>query len=249
MAANSLKYYEAWDRPTRLFHWINFACVVALAFIGTAILYGKELGITDAGKLFLKTTHVWVGYVFALNLIWRIIWAFIGNRQARWSSILPFRSGFIAQLRAYSLGLMRGDARPYVGHNPAARLMVTVLLLLLMVQAATGLVIAGTDIYYPPFGSSITAWIAAPGVDPSTIVPYNKTGIDTAAWDAMRAFRSPFVTVHYWTFFALLAAVILHIAGVLVAELREGGGVVSAMITGKKAFDQQPIDDASDTDP
>lgn len=197
--------------------------------------------------MLLKTAHVWAGYVFALNLIWRIAWAFIGNRHARWAAILPFRSGFIAQLKAYGLGLMRGDARPYLGHNPAARLMVTVLLLLLTVQAATGLVIAGTDIYYPPFGSSITAWIAAPGVDPSTIVPYNKTGIDLAAWDAMRAFRSPFVTVHYWTFFALLAGVFLHIAGVLVAELREGGSVVSAMITGKKAFDQQPIDDASNT--
>lgn len=47
MAANSLKYYAAWDLPTRLFHWINFACVVTLVFIGTAILYDKELGVTE----------------------------------------------------------------------------------------------------------------------------------------------------------------------------------------------------------
>ena len=41
--------------------------------------YEKELGVTDNGKILLKTTHVWIGYVFAINLAWRIIWAFIGN--------------------------------------------------------------------------------------------------------------------------------------------------------------------------
>jgi Ni,Fe-hydrogenase I cytochrome b subunit len=45
-----------WDGPTRWFHWINFVCVVALAVLGTAILYSKELGVTDDGKILLKTT-------------------------------------------------------------------------------------------------------------------------------------------------------------------------------------------------
>ena len=207
MPSDSFNYYEAWDLPTRLFHWINFACVLALAALGTAILFDEELGVTDAGKVFLKTTHVWAGYVFALNLIWRLVWAFIGNRHALWTAILPFRSGFIAEFKTYVAAMMRGQPRPYVGHNPAARVMVSVLLFLLIAQATTGLVLAGTDIYFPPFGSSIAAWIAMPGVDPSTLVPYDKTGIDPAAWDAMRAFRSPFVTVHYWTFYSLLAAV------------------------------------------
>ena len=122
--------------------------------------------------------------------------------------------------------------------------MVTLLLLLLVAQAATGLVLAGTDIYYPPFGSWISAWIAAPGVDPSTIAPYSKTGIDPASLAAMRSFRSPFVTVHYWVFFALMAAIVVHILGAIVTEIREGGGIVSAMITGRKVFDRQPVDDS-----
>jgi hypothetical protein len=32
------------------------------------------------------------------------------------------------------------------------------------------------------FGHWIASWIAAPGVDPSTFTPYNKTGVDPAAW-------------------------------------------------------------------
>ena len=243
MTTTRLQSFAVWDRPTRLFHWINFVCIVALIALGTAILYGKELGITDDGKLLLKTVHVWFGYVFAANLAWRIVWAFIGNRQARWPAIVPFRPGYGTELRAYLHGLTRGDARPYLGHNPLARLMVSLLLLLLVVQAVTGLVLAGTDIYYPPFGSSITAWIAAPGVDPSTLMPYDKVGIDGPSWDAMRAFRSPFITTHYWVFYGLLAVIAVHIAGVVTTELREGGGLVSAMFTGRKVFDREPVDD------
>ena len=200
----SLQSYPVWDRPTRWFHWINFVCVVALAAIGTAILFDNELGVTDEGKILLKTTHVWFGYVFAVNLAWRFAWAFIGNRHASWSAILPFRTGYGAALKTYLRGLIRGDVRPYLGHNPVARAMVSIFFFLLMLQALTGLVLAGTDIYYPPFGRWIASWIAAPGIDPSTIVPYDKTGIDPKSWEAMRSLRSVFLTIHYWNFYALL---------------------------------------------
>ena len=32
-------------------------------------------------------------------------------------------------------------------------------------QAVTGLVLARTDLYYPPFGYWIASWVAAPGVE------------------------------------------------------------------------------------
>ena len=34
----------------------------------------------------------------------------------------------------------------------------------------------------------------------------------------MRSFRSVFVTVHYWSFYALLVAIMIHIVGVFVPE-------------------------------
>lgn len=243
MKSSSLKFYKVWDLPTRLFHWINFVSVLALAAIGTAILFDKDLGITDSGKILLKTTHVWFGYVFALNLLWRIVWAFFGNRYARWGVILPFQRGYWGELKTYLGKLTSGEPQVYAGHNPAARVMVFALLILLCAQAGSGLILAGTDIYYPPFGYWIASWVAAPGTDPAVLAPYNMTGIDQASWDAMRAFRSIVLTTHYWVFFALLAAIVLHIAGVIVTEMREGGGVVSAMFTGRKVFDRVPVDD------
>jgi cytochrome b len=218
-----------------------------LAAIGTAILFEKELGLTDGGKVLLKTIHVLIGYVFVANLAWRVLWAFLGNRHARWSALLPFHKGYGAEFKTYLRELIRGDVRSYLGHNPVARLMVSLLIILLSLQAVTGLVLAGTDIYYPPFGRWIAGWVAAPGVDPSTIAPYDKTGIDPTSWEAMRSFRSVFLTIHYWNFYALLVVVAIHIAGVVVTELREGGSIVSAMFTGRKIFDREPRDDIGAT--
>jgi cytochrome b len=194
----------------------------------------KELGVTDSGKILLKTTHVWFGYVFAVNLAWRLIWTFIGNRHARWSAILPFQSGYGAAFKSYLRELIGGDVRPYLGHNPIARAPVSILLVLLILQAVTGLVLAGTDIYYPPFGYWIASWIAAPGVDPSTIAPYDEAGIDPASWEAMRAFRSVFLTIHYWNFYALLVAIVIHITGVVLPNCVKEVALSPPCLRGKR---------------
>jgi cytochrome b len=52
--------------------------------------------------------------------------------------------------------------------------------------------------------------------------PNDKTGIDPASSEEMRSFHSVFSTVHYWNFYALLVAVLIHIAGVVITELHEG---------------------------
>ena len=76
-------------------------------------------------------------------------------------------------------------------------------------------------------------------------MPYAPQMYDEAAWNALRAFREPFITVHYYGFYALLVLVVLHIAAVVVTELREGGNLVSAMITGRKVLSQSPADQAA----
>lgn len=242
MAKKVLQSHDVWDAPTRLFHWTNLVCFLALAAVGTVILNSNTLGVSSDGKILLKIIHVWFGYIFAVSLIMRIVWMFVGNRHARWFALLPFGKGYVSEFLAYIRGFSRKNVRAYLGHNPVGRAMVTLLFILLVGQALTGLILAGTDIYYPPFGHWFAAWIASPGVDPSSILPYDKTGVDPASWEAMRSFRSPFITIHYWGFYALLIAVIAHIAGVFAAELRERSSIVSAMIAGKKIFDQHPVD-------
>jgi Ni/Fe-hydrogenase 1 B-type cytochrome subunit len=58
----------------------------------------------------------------------------------------------------------------------------------------------------------------------------------------MRAFRKPFITIHYYSFYTLLAVSVIHILAVVVTELREGGNLVSAMFSGKKMLGRPPVD-------
>jgi len=237
-----LTAYPVWDRTVRIFHWVNVICILALIVIGVAILNDKALGVTNDGKLLLKTLHVYFGYVFAANLGWRIVWGFIGNRFARWKSILPFNAEHLTQLAAMKSGAKIGKPVGFLGHNPVARLMVGLLFVVMTAQAITGLVLAGTDIYMPPFGNMVKESIAVDSTTVDIIKPYSKDGIDDAAYKDMRDVRKPFITVHYYAFWVLLGAILLHLLGVVVSELRERNGLVSAMFTGKKVFAEKPFD-------
>ena len=236
------KSYYVWDVSVRWFHWINLLCVLGLIAVGVIILNDKALGVTNDGKILLKTVHVWIGYVFTLNLLWRLVWAFIGGVHARWRAILPGGRGYMNDVRSYLADFIAGRPRQYLGHNPLGRIAVTFLLLLLLTQAITGLVLAGTDLFYPPIGAWIADYIAAPGVDPATLIPYANDLYDQTAYEGMRAFRKPFITIHYYNFFVLLFFAVIHIVAVVVTELREGGNLISAMFSGRKVLNVPPAD-------
>ncbi len=238
----TLVQYQVWDRTVRLFHWINVLCVIGLIGVGLVILNGKALGVSTDGKILLKTIHVYIGYVFALNLGWRIIWGFLGNRYAKWAAILPFGGAYKKSLSQFVEKTKEGNPPHYLGHNPIARLMVALLFLLLSLQAVTGLVLAGTDMYFPPFGQTIAEWVAEDPSKAAEIKPYSQENVNPDSYKTMRSVRKPFITIHVYAFYVLLGAVLLHLLGVVVSELREKSGLVSAMFTGKKVFHENPID-------
>ena len=240
---SELKTYTVWDAGTRWFHWINALCVIALAVAGFLILNAGAIEVPNAGKVTLKTVHVWIGYLFVLNLLWRIVWAFFGNRYARWRAVLPGGRGYFLALRSYVAAFIAGDPEQYVGHNQAGRLGIAVLFLLVAVMAITGLILAGTDLFYPPLGHWIAQWVAAPEVAPASLKPYAPEMYNTAAYESMRAFRKPVALVHLYSFYTLLVVVVLHVAAVIVTELREGGSIISAMFTGRKIIRGRPVDE------
>ena len=238
-----LKSYRVWDAPTRWFHWINAICVVALIVVGYLILNGRALEIPRAGSLKLKTIHTWIGYVFAINLLVRIAWAFLGNRYARWRAILPGGRGYLSGTWSYIKAFFSRHPEQYLGHNPLGRFSVTTMLVLIVILAVSGVVLAGTDLFYPPIGQWIAGWVAAPGVDPATLVPGAPDMYDKAAFDSMRAFRKPFILSHLYSYYALLVVAGLHILGVVMTEIREGGSIISATISGRKIVAGQPVDE------
>ncbi|MEQ8734030.1 MAG: cytochrome b/b6 domain-containing protein [Rhodospirillaceae bacterium] len=241
-----LQEYKVWDATTRVFHWVNVLCMVGLIALGTTILNASSLGIPNSGKIILKTVHVWVGYVFILNLLWRLIWAFIGGPFARWRAILPFGSGYTEKL-SKELAALRGQSAShshttYAGHSPLGRIAVTILLLCLVIQGVSGIVLAGTDVYMPPLGGFFAEWVAADGLSASQVLPYAPDTVNPDAYAEMRALRSPFYQTHEFTYFVLLGLIALHIFAVVLTDIKRGGGIISAMFTGKKVFATPPED-------
>ena len=245
MSDNELKYYSVWDRTTRLFHWINVICILGLIGVGIVILNNKILGVNSDGKILLKTIHAYIGYVFVLNLLWRLIWGFIGGQYSRWKAILPIGKGYLRSLREYVAGIKSGETPQYLGHNPIGKLMVGFMFLLLATQATTGLVLAGTDLYLPPFGHEIAEWVTGAGEEHDKIKnlkPGSKDDVESVAYAEMRDFRKPFIVTHVYTFYLLLISIFLHIVGVVMTEVREKNGITSAMFTGKKVTSKKSVD-------
>ena len=163
-------------------------------------------------------------------MIFRFIIGFIGKAHERWSKVLPFTKGYTQELVEFK----KQKKSVYKGHNPAGKLMVFALMTLMSIQLISGLVIAGTDIYYPPFGKYFASSIAIDKQQIEMIKPYSKDNVDEVAFKAMRDIRKPFITAHVYAFYCLLFLIPLHILGVIIAERREKTALVSAMITGYK---------------
>ncbi len=185
--------YPVWDRTVRVFHWVNVACLIGLISLGMMIYFNKDFGVSSEGKILLKTLHTYVGYIFVFNLSWRIIWGFMGSPSARWAAVLPFGKGYKKALSAYLQGVRDQRPPPYLGHNPLARLMITFLFILLTTQAITGLVLAETDLYLPPFGHEFAEWVTASGEDHHQLAELkagSKKHVEPEAYKEMRHFEN-----------------------------------------------------------
>lgn len=114
---------RVWDLPTRLFHWLLAAAVIAA--VVTAKVGGNAM-----------VWHMRLGLLVLALLVFRLAWGVVGGH---WSRFAAFAYG-PRSVRAY----LRGDPGPGgrydVGHSPLGALSVFALLALLSVQVATGLV-------------------------------------------------------------------------------------------------------------
>ena len=116
------------------------------------------------------------------------------------------------------------------------------MMLLLTIMMVTGMVRAGTDIYYPPFGDFMAKYVAAEGVTFDQIKPYDETGTDADKYARLKAFKGPWGTVHVYTAYLLWLMVLVHVVAVIRTESGGQGTIVSAMFSGKKHLPREPED-------
>ena len=113
---------KVWDLPVRLFHWILVLLLV----------FQYASGKIGGG---LMAWHVYSGYGVLVLVVFRILWGFAGSTHARFASFLK---GPAAALH-FAKRLFSRRAVPQVGYNPLGGWMVVALLILLALQAISGL--------------------------------------------------------------------------------------------------------------
>lgn len=114
---------RVWDLPTRLFHWLLAALVIAA--IVSAKIGGNAM-----------VWHFRFGYAILALLVFRLLWGLVGGHWSRFGRFIYSPATLIRYLR----GQARDDEYLEVGHTPTGALSVFALLGILALQVATGLV-------------------------------------------------------------------------------------------------------------
>jgi cytochrome b len=165
-----------WDLPTRLFHWLLAACVIALIITG-------QMG---GGAM---VWHFRLGYVVLILILFRLLWGFVGGHWSRWSQLVLSPVQVLAYLRGRSV-------QRWLGHNPLGSWSVLLMLAWLLLQVGTGLVsddeianagpltalVSGTTV------SLATAWHK--GLGKLLLIVLVLTHVGAIAWYSLRRSQS-----------------------------------------------------------
>jgi cytochrome b len=146
-----------WDLPTRLFHWLLVALLVA-AYVTM--------------RLNWMDWHVRAGEAVLALVLFRIAWGFVGCETARFTRFLASPPAAARHL----CRLFRREPDEQLGHNPAGGWMVLILLLLLFGETLTGIVDNNDVADVGPLTEIMPAWVA-------NLV----TSLHALLWDALLA--------------------------------------------------------------
>ncbi len=223
-----------WDGVVRTLHWLQVIAITGSVFTGFLFYFKEELGMPgDAVKYAIMTLHVLIGYVVISGLIVRLIWGFTGSANARWKNVLPagthFAQFFREAGRVIRLKPNRSFAALFLN-----RVMISAMFVALLVMAITGLIRAGFDLYHWPVGPMVQSYVAAEGVDPSTIRVGSSDGIDDEKWANLRPLKIISVEIHLYTAYFILFLIVTHIVGVVLMDGKRRGGVISPMFIGRR---------------
>ena len=107
-----------WDLPTRLFQWLLVVCIA-----------GAVICVNIGGNL--MQWHAYFGYAALSLVLFRVLWGFIGAVHSRFVTFVPSPQRLIA--------FLSGKQGGGLGHSPLGSLSVIALLLVVGIQASTGL--------------------------------------------------------------------------------------------------------------
>jgi Ni/Fe-hydrogenase 1 B-type cytochrome subunit len=203
-----------WEFPVRATHWVNMFSIVILSVTGLFIGSPETLVHSTSSYVmgWARLVHFTTGYIFAVSVVSRIYWSFVGNRYASWREFVPFvtadgRRRMVETLRYY---LFIDRTPPHVvGHNALAGATYLLVFVLYLVMVLTGFALYGQ---YAPVGviSTLTGWL---------FLIVSNQGVRL---------------VHHLTMWFLIAFAIHHVYSAWLMDVKEKGGVVSSIFGGYK---------------
>lgn len=217
MNIQKLDVVRVWDPVVRIGHWT----LVGSFFIA----YFSE-------DDFL-TLHVWAGYVLGTVVLFRLLWGLIGSRHARFSDFLCSPAKVITYLK----NLRKGNAKHYLGHNPAGGVMIILMLLMLSATTYTGLKLYAIEENAGP----LAALNEMSAIENSNLLaPAAYADSDEDEEDMKHGFTVDeeaeefWEELHEWFTNLTLMLIILHVAGAIISSYLHKENLIKAMVTGKK---------------
>ncbi len=92
--------------------------------------------------------HAYCGYSILTLLIFRIVWGLVGSTHARFVNFIPSKTTLMNHLS--------GKSKAVLGHNPLGALSVLALILVLLIQAITGLFSDDEIAFQGPFAKYVS---------------------------------------------------------------------------------------------
>lgn len=154
---------------------------------------------------------MWLGYWMIGLLTFRLVWGVIGTRHARFVAFFPTPGRLIRYLKK----VFSGQSTETVGHNPLGSLMIFATLLLVGLQAVSGLFMDDEIMYAGPFYDAVSS-----------------------------EFASTMNRIHIAAINLILLLVAVHIAAVLYHVLVRRERLIRAMLSGKKSAEVVPEEES-----
>ncbi len=211
---NDESMIKVWDVSVRLFHW----SLVLLFFL--AYFTGEDDSMV----------HIYAGYGVIGLLAYRIIWGFIGSKYARFSE---FVYGPAATL-GYMKSMRSEQPQRYLGHNPLGGWMIILLLISLIGISWSGLKLYAADGHGPLAADEST------GVLIKQALAHEDDDKDEHASAKKRSGENKGGDEEFWeelhelTSNLTLILIFLHLAGVVMASIKQRESLVKSMVTGYK---------------
>ena len=215
---------RVWDLCVRLTHWGMALSLFVLAATGYylgrpfIVVPGAARDHFVTGNV--KAVHLWAAIVFAISVLARLAWMWLGGPYASWRQFVPVTRArlrrFFETVRFYTFLRVEGPGE--VGHNPVAGVAYLAVYGLCVVEIATGLALWGAsaspETLLHAF-ASLATWLG---------------GLQVTRW------------IHHAVMWLLLGFFMHHLATCLLMTRVEGNGLIASIFSGTKFVTREELE-------